>query len=48
MTDNEGGVWHADAVYSVTAALPEGLVTIDAEITAEDCADRGIPTGPKA
>lgn len=48
ITDKEGGIWHADAVYSVTAALPEGLVTIDAELTAEDCESQGIPTGPKA
>jgi hypothetical protein len=48
VTDKEGGVWHADAVYSVTAALPEGLVTIDAEMIADDCESQGIPTGPKA
>ncbi len=48
VTDKEGGIWHADAVYSVTAALPEGLKTIDAEVTVEDCAAQGIPTGPLA
>jgi hypothetical protein len=40
----EGGIWSADAVYSVTPDLPEGLETIDAEVTVDDCRDRGIPT----
>lgn len=44
LSGKEGGIWRADAVYSVTAALPEGLETIDAEVTVEDCATRGIPT----
>ena len=43
-TDEEGGIWRADAVYSVSSALPKGLQTIDAEVTVEDCALRGIPT----
>lgn len=46
-TKEEGGVWHADAVYSVTSALPEGVQTIDAEVTVDDCLSRGIPTGTK-
>ncbi|WP_366557913.1 hypothetical protein [Albidovulum sp.] len=40
----EGGVWSADAVYSVSPALPKGMRTIDAEVTVADCAERGIPT----
>lgn len=44
LTDKEGGVWRADAVYSVSAALPKGRQTIDAEVTLADCTDRGIPT----
>lgn len=40
----EGGVWIADAVYSISSALPKGLRTIDAEVTAADCAEQGIPT----
>ncbi len=48
LTDKEGGIWRADAVYSVTAALPDGVQTIDAEVTVADCAERGIPTGPVA
>ncbi len=40
-----GGNWRADAVYSISAALPEGLRTIDAEIAALNCAETGIATG---
>jgi hypothetical protein len=40
----EGGVWIADAVYSISPALPKGLRTIDAEVTVADCAEQGIPT----
>ena len=40
----EGGVWSADAVYSVSPALPKGMRTIDAEVTGADSAERGIPT----
>jgi hypothetical protein len=42
--NEEGGVWSADAVYSITPALPRGAKTIDAEVTAADCASRGVPT----
>jgi len=44
LTDKEGGVWHADAVYSITSALPKGLQTIDAEVAVDDCSARGVPT----
>ena len=40
----EGGVWSADAVYSISPALPRGSATIDAEVMAADCGERGIPT----
>lgn len=40
----EGGVWIADAVYSISPALPRGLRTIDAEVTVADCSEQGIPT----
>lgn len=46
LTDKEGGIWRADAVYSVTAALPQGVQTIDAEVTVDECAERAIPTQP--
>lgn len=39
-----GGKHYADAVYTVSDALPEGIKTIDAEVTLADCQDRGIPT----
>tara|TARA_R100001132_G_scaffold25238_1_gene25236 strand:+ start:387 stop:761 length:375 start_codon:yes stop_codon:yes gene_type:complete len=40
----EGGIWRADAVYTISPSLPKGLKTIDAEVTAFQCAERGIPT----
>ncbi|TFL20312.1 hypothetical protein DR046_02455 [Jannaschia formosa] len=39
-----GGVWSADAVYTVSPDLPRGVRTIDAEVVVEDCRNRGIPT----
>ncbi|MBL4917355.1 hypothetical protein JL811_08985 [Tabrizicola sp. DMG-N-6] len=39
-----GGNWRGDAVYTISAALPAGLATIDAEVTVRDCAAQGIPT----
>ncbi|MBP0481955.1 hypothetical protein J5474_05535 [Sagittula sp. M10.9X] len=39
----EGGLWRGDAVYTISAALPRGLKTIDAEVTAMACAENGIP-----
>ena len=40
----EGGVWAADAVYTISPTLPAGNRTIDAEVTAAQCAEIGIPT----
>jgi len=40
----QGGIWTADAVYTISAALPRGLRTIDAEVTVADCAEQKIPT----
>lgn len=40
----EGGVWRGDAVYTISAALPRGSRTIDAEVTVRDCGAQGIPT----
>ena len=42
--DKTGGVWRGDAVYTISAALPIGLRTIDAEVTVRDCAAQRIPT----
>ena len=39
-----GGLWEADAVYTVSAALPRGVKTIDAEVTVAACRETGIPT----
>lgn len=40
----EGGVWAADAVYTISPTLPAGSQTIDAEVTAARCTEIGIPT----
>jgi hypothetical protein len=40
----EGGVWAADAVYTISPSLPRGLRTIDAEVVVAECAENGIPT----
>ncbi|WP_227270312.1 hypothetical protein [Roseobacter weihaiensis] len=40
----EGGVWAADAVYTISPTLPAGRATIDAEVTVAACQESGIPT----
>ncbi|WP_371157732.1 hypothetical protein [Jannaschia sp. 2305UL9-9] len=40
----EGGLWRADAVYTVSPDLPRGVRTIDAEVVVDNCHDQGIPT----
>ncbi len=40
----DGRVWRGDAVYTISAALPRGSKTIDAEVTVRDCGAQGIPT----
>jgi hypothetical protein len=40
----QGGVWTADAVYTISPALPRGLQTLDAEVVTAACAEQGIPT----
>ena len=44
VVDERGGVWSADAVYTISPSLPRGSRTIDAEVTVADCAATGIPT----
>lgn len=39
-----GETWQGDAVYLISAALPRGRHTIDAEVTVMDCGELGIPT----
>ncbi len=43
-TDEKGGVWTADAVYTISSSLPRGLRTIDAEVVVANCAENKIPT----
>lgn len=38
-----GGVWTADAVYTISPALPDGLRRLDAEVVTAACAEAGIP-----
>jgi hypothetical protein len=40
----QGGLWRGDAVYTISAQLPRGLRTIDAEVVVAQCAENGIPT----
>ena len=40
----EGGIWRADAVYTISPSLPKGLRTIDAEVVTLNCREQGIPT----
>jgi len=37
----EGGISHADAVYTISPTLPRGTKTIDAEVKVADCAAQG-------
>ncbi len=42
--NEEAGLWRADAVYTISPALPRGSRTIDAEVTVSNCIETGIPT----
>lgn len=39
-----GGLWRGDAVYTISATLPRGIRTLDAEVVVRDCGSQGIPT----
>lgn len=39
-----GGVWRADAVYTISSALPPGIKPLDAEVVTQSCREQGIPT----
>lgn len=41
--DEKGGLWSGDAVYTISASLPQGLKTIDAEVTVSNCIENKIP-----
>ena len=40
----EAGIFRGDAVYTISPSLPRGIKTIDAEVVAAECVERGIPT----
>jgi len=40
----EAGIWRADAVYTISPTLPQGLRTIDTEVAVQNCAADAIPT----
>ncbi|MDK3072388.1 hypothetical protein QO034_04620 [Sedimentitalea sp. JM2-8] len=42
--NEKGGVWRADAVYTISPSLPRGLETIDAKVMVAGCVENGIPT----
>lgn len=42
--EQQGGLWRADAVYTISPDLPRGARTIDAETVVEACAENAIPT----
>ena len=42
--NQQGSRWLGEAVYVISDALPEGLRTIDAEVTVAACEENGIPT----
>lgn len=44
IVNKSDGAWRGDAVYLISADLPRGNLTIDAEVAVGDCADRAIPT----
>ena len=39
----QGGLWTGDAVYTISAELPQGLQTLDAETELDRCKEQGIP-----
>jgi hypothetical protein len=41
--DETGGIWRADAVYTISPAIPAGLRTIDVEAQLSACEETGIP-----
>ena len=42
--EEKGGVWTADAVYTISPTLPRGSRVIDARVEAATCKENGIPT----
>lgn len=42
--NEQGGVWTADAVYTISPSLPDGLRKLDAEVVVSNCEENAIPT----
>lgn len=42
--DNEADFWKADAIYTISASLPDGIKKLDAEVVTANCSEDGIPT----
>lgn len=42
--ENEEEFWTADAIYTISPTLPDGIVKLDAEVVTANCAEDGIPT----
>lgn len=42
--EKRNGVWYGDAGYVISASIPDGVRTIDAEITVQNCITNAIPT----
>ena len=43
--EESNAVWRGDAIYTISAGLPEGIAKLDAEVVAEGCREKGIPVG---
>ena len=41
--EESDGIWRGDAVYTVSAALPDGVRNLDAEVVVDNCKSNGIP-----
>ena len=41
--DRSADTWTADAVYTISADMPRGFKTIDAQAVAADCVENNIP-----
>lgn len=41
--EQSGRVWHGDAVYTISDAIPDGITKLDAEVVVANCAENGIP-----
>ncbi|MEM8774918.1 MAG: hypothetical protein AAGF53_07780 [Pseudomonadota bacterium] len=42
--ETQGDIIRADAVYVISASLPDGIAKLDAEVVVADCKENGIPT----